>query len=121
MKEIFIRTELQRQWLDKLALLQDQITGSAATVDELSIFPKESFSLLREIGYPAITLPKEFGGEGFSVYDMVLLQETLASYDENTSLSMGWTLGVVGELYQEKLWSDDKLNFLQTKYKMAPL
>lgn len=111
MKEIFIRTELQRQWLDKLALLQDQITGSAATVDELSIFPKESFSLLREIGYPAITLPKEFGGEGFSVYDMVLLQETLASYDENTSLSMGWTLGVVGELYQEKLWSDDKLNF----------
>lgn len=110
-KEIFIKTELQRQWLDKLALLKDKITEGAAIVDELSIFPKESFSLLREIGYPAITLPTEFGGGGFSVYDMVLLQETLASYDENTSLSMGWTLGVVGELYEQKLWTDDKLNF----------
>jgi alkylation response protein AidB-like acyl-CoA dehydrogenase len=56
-----------------------------------------------------ITLPVEYGGGGLSVYDMVLLQETLASYDENTSLAIGWTLGVIGDLYANKLWSDDLL------------
>lgn len=62
-----------------------------------------------QIGYPKLTLPKEYGGEGLSVYDMVLIQETLASYDENASLSLGWTLGVVGEIYEKKLWSDNLL------------
>lgn len=61
------------------------------------------------MGYPQLTLPKQYGGEGLSVYDMVLVQETLASYDENASLSLGWTLGVVGEIYETKLWTENLL------------
>ena len=58
-----------------------------------------------KLGYTSITLPKEYGGEGLSAYDMVLFQETLASYDANTALSVGWNLGVVGDLFEKKFWT----------------
>ncbi|TQR29318.1 acyl-CoA dehydrogenase [Lysinibacillus sphaericus] len=110
MKNLFIKTKQQQYWLDQLASISESIKAEAKEVDEQSRFPFEAHKLLLQIGYPKLTLPKEYGGEGLSVYDMVLIQETLASYDENASLSLGWTLGVVGELYEKKLWSDDLLS-----------
>lgn len=111
MKELFIKTEQQRYWLEQLALIADSIKEKAREVDEQSRFPFEAHKLLLQIGYPKLTLPKQYGGEGLSVYDLVLIQETLASYDENASLSLGWTLGVIGELYEKKLWTEDLLDF----------
>lgn len=104
MKELFIRTDLQRNWIQKLESIGEEITANSQASDEQAIFPFQNFKELKAIGYPSVTLPKEYGGEGLSVYDMILLQETLASYDANTSLAIGWTLGVVGELYEHKLW-----------------
>ncbi|MGG1215432.1 acyl-CoA dehydrogenase family protein [Micromonospora provocatoris] len=109
MKELFIKTERQHYWLEQLATIAEPIKSEAVAVDEQSSFPFEAHKLLLQIGYPKLTLPKEYGGEGLSVYDMILVQETLASYDENASLSLGWTLGVVGEIYDKKLWTDDIL------------
>lgn len=109
MKELFVKTEQQRHWLEQLALIAEPIKAEAREVDEQSRFPFEAHKLLQKIDYPKLTLPKEYGGEGLSVYDMVLIQETLASYDENASLSLGWTLGVIGELYETKLWTEDLL------------
>ncbi|UQW98940.1 acyl-CoA/acyl-ACP dehydrogenase [Rummeliibacillus sp. G93] len=104
MKEIFIRTDLQRNWLHKLETLRAELSADSLEIDKNALFPIRNFETLRKAGYPKITLPKEYGGEGFSVYDMILLQETLASYDANTSLAIGWTLGIIGELYEHKLW-----------------
>ncbi|MFF2853554.1 acyl-CoA dehydrogenase family protein [Peribacillus sp. NPDC058002] len=109
MIELFIKTYKQRNWLRRLENVKKDIIKSSNDVDQLARFPIESFQLLKDIGYTKITLPAEYGGEGLSVYDMVLLQETLASYDENTSLAMGWTLGVIGDLYANKLWSANLL------------
>jgi len=109
LKELFIKTERQHYWLEQLATIAEPIKSEAVAVDEQSRFPFEAHKLLLQIGYPKLTLPKEYGGEGLSVYDMILVQETLASYDENASLSLGWTLGVVGEIYDKKLWTDDIL------------
>ena len=109
MKELFVKTEQQRHWLEQLASIAQPIKAKAREVDEQSRFPFEAHKLLLQIGYPRLTLPKEYGGEGLSVYDMVLIQETLASYDENASLSLGWTLGVIGELYEKELWTEDLL------------
>ncbi|MFJ5791843.1 acyl-CoA dehydrogenase family protein [Lysinibacillus sp. NPDC093197] len=109
MKELFIKTERQQYWLEQLASIAEPIKSEAVEVDEQSRFPFEAHKLLLQIGYPKLTLPKQYGGEGLSVYDMILVQETLASYDENASLSLGWTLGVVGEIYDKKLWADDIL------------
>ncbi len=46
---------------------------------------------------------------------MVLLQETLASFDANTALSIGWNLGVVGELFEKKLWKEENLDFFANR------
>ncbi|ALC87499.1 acyl-CoA dehydrogenase [Bacillus sp. FJAT-22090] len=111
MSNIFIKTEKQKKWLDQLHQFEEKFKSKSAEIDELAIFPLENVKDLVGIGYASLTLPLELGGEGFSVYDMVLLQETLASYDANTALSMGWSLGVVGELYEKSLWKKDKLDF----------
>ena len=111
MIELFVKTERQKDWLEKLYKIEEKFKESAAQTDELAIFPKENIQDLVELGYPSITLPKEYGGEGLKVYDMVLFQETLASFDGNTALSIGWNLGVIGDLFEQKLWKEEHLDF----------
>lgn len=110
-KNLFIKTAQQRLWLDKLATLEKDFKGRAAEIDEEGRFPIENIQALRNVGYPKITLPHEYGGDGLNIYDVVLLQETLASYDASTALSIGWTLGVVGELYENKSWEQEQLQY----------
>ncbi|MCJ7841030.1 acyl-CoA/acyl-ACP dehydrogenase [Lederbergia sp. NSJ-179] len=110
--ELFIRTEQQQSWLKKLQEKEGKFRNLSAQIDEQGIFPKENIQDLVDLGYTKITLSKEFGGEGLNVYDMVLFQETLASYDSNTALSIGWHLGTVGEIYEKKAWTTDNLDFL---------
>ncbi|OAK74020.1 acyl-CoA dehydrogenase family protein [Lederbergia galactosidilytica] len=110
--DLFIRSEQQQSWLNKLQEKEDKFKNLSAQIDEQGIFPKENIEDLVHLGYTKITLPKEFGGEGLNVYDMVLFQETLASYDSNTALSIGWHLGTVGEIYEKKAWTPENLDFL---------
>ena len=46
---------------------------------------------------------------------MILFQETIASFDGATGLAIGWHQGVVGELYEKKLWDKDNWTHLQKK------
>lgn len=110
-KNLFIINKRQQEWLHRLGILEEKFKDKSAEIDELSVFPKENVEDLVKLGYTSITLPKRYGGEGLSVYDMVLLQETLASFDANTALSVGWSLGVVGDLYEKNKWANDKLEF----------
>jgi len=112
---LYIKTEKQKLWLNRLYELEDSFKSKSAEIDEQSIFPKENVEDLIQLGYASLTLPESYGGDGFSVYDMVLLQETLASFDANTALSVGWSLGVVGELFENKLWTKEKLDFFATE------
>ena len=111
MINLFVKTDCQKTWLQKLHKKEAQFKDGSAQTDEFARFPKENIKDLVQMGYPRITLPKEFGGEGLKVYDMVLFQETLASFDGNTALSIGWGLGVVGDVFEQKLWTDENLNF----------
>ncbi len=115
MSNLYIKTEKQKKWLDKLQQFEERFKSRSAEIDELSVFPIENMKDLVGLGYASLTLPTELGGEGFSVYDMVLMQETLASYDASTALSIGWSLGVVGELFEKKLWTEEKLDFFATE------
>ncbi|WP_144461244.1 acyl-CoA dehydrogenase family protein [Siminovitchia fortis] len=111
MKDLFIKNGIQKQWLDYLYKKEAEFKSRSAETDEQAKFPKENIQELVKMGYTSLTLAKEYGGEGLRVYDMVLFQETIASFDAATGLSIGWHLGTVGELYEKKLWSDDRLNF----------
>lgn len=109
MKELFVKTEQQKNWLEKLATLEQTIKNNAAQIDEESSFPREHIRLLREIGYTKITLPKELGGDGLNVFEAIALQETLSSFDGSTALATAWTLLTVGELFENKYWEPTKL------------
>ncbi|MCM3568607.1 acyl-CoA dehydrogenase family protein [Neobacillus mesonae] len=111
MNKVFVRTDVQQKWLERLQEKESEFRKRGVIADEEAIFPKENIDDLVKMGYPSITLPQEYGGEGLKVYDMVLLQEKLASLDSNTALSIGWSLGVVGELFEKKMWTEDNLQF----------
>ncbi|KAB7704390.1 acyl-CoA dehydrogenase [Bacillus aerolatus] len=109
-KDLFIKTDTQREWLEKLLKHEKAFKSHSKEVDEKSKFPKENVKALVDMGYTKLTLPTEYGGGGVSVTDMVLLQETISSFDSTTGLAIGWHQGVVGELYEKKLWKEDKLH-----------
>lgn len=110
LKGLFIKTEAQKEWLKKLCEKEDAIKEKAAETDELAIFPVNQIKELVDIGYSQITLPKKYGGGGLGVYEMVLFQETLASFDGSTALAIGWNLGVIGDLFEKKLWKEEALS-----------
>lgn len=107
--KLFVKNDEQQLVLNQLHNLKYDIQQFGNIADSNNSFPMESFQKLLDIGYNKLTLPKEYGGDGFGIYDLVLFQETLASYDGATALAIGWQLGVVGELYSKKLWSPEHL------------
>lgn len=102
---VFVKNEAQQAVLTQLHALSETITTLGEKADRENGFPYDTFQKLLDIGYNKLTLPKQYGGEGFGIYDMILFQETLAKYDGPTALAIGWQLGVVGEVYAKKMWS----------------
>ncbi|AOV07839.1 acyl-CoA dehydrogenase family protein [Sporosarcina ureilytica] len=121
MINLFVKTERQKIWLEKLYKLETKLKENAARTDELAIFPKDNIQALVDLGYTSITLPEVYGGAGLKVYDMVLLQETIASFDGNTGLSIGWNLGVVGDLFEKQSWEEDQLAYFAQEVKNGAL
>ncbi|CAM5310290.1 acyl-CoA dehydrogenase [Bacillus safensis FO-36b] [Bacillus safensis subsp. safensis] len=58
---------------------------------------------------------------GQSVTDMVFISTTLGSMDGATALSIGWHQGVVGEIYEKKLWNEKQLQFFAEEVKKGAL
>ncbi|ASV68181.1 acyl-CoA dehydrogenase family protein [Cytobacillus kochii] len=107
--QLFVKTEEQRKWLHALQTKKATFLSRSQEIDEEAKFPHENIRELVELGYTKVTLPKRYGGEGLGVYDMVLFQETLASYDSATALSIGWHVGGLGEIYEKQLWTEKQL------------
>lgn len=76
--------------------------------DEAGTFPFENFEDLKEIGYPALTIPKIYGGLGISLTEMLYHQETIAEADGSTALSIGWHMGITKQLGEEDIWKQEK-------------
>ncbi|MCF7619765.1 acyl-CoA/acyl-ACP dehydrogenase [Bacillus sonorensis] len=104
---LFVKNGKQREWLEKIGKLADEFAKTAAYYDEHALFPKEHIQQLRDSGYTALTVAERYGGEGISLYDMLLFQERLAKGDGPTALSIGWHLSVMGELAEGNSWDPD--------------
>ena len=88
-------------YADELAA---EIASTARQYDESGAFPHEHFELLRRRGALKLTLPKAFGGEGISLYQLLLFQERLAKGSGSTALALGWHLMVFGYLSFDLKW-----------------
>jgi len=60
------------------ALAQEKITPRAAEVDRSEAYPWDNVDLLKDAGFFGMTIPKEYGGQGLSYLDTVLVVEGMA-------------------------------------------
>ena len=104
-----ITTEIQRKWIEKFKAIGDTFKAKSEYNDQHSQFPYKNIEWLIKEGYGKLTLPKAYGGEGATIEDMVILQSFLGELDGATALSIGWHVSVVGQIYEQKLWSQDML------------
>ncbi|MCS4486032.1 acyl-CoA dehydrogenase family protein [Staphylococcus americanisciuri] len=107
MRSVLIETEIQRKWIQKLESQRSQFQSYAQLNDEQSRFPYENIQWLVDSGYTQLTLPKEYGGAGATIEDMVVLQSVLGSIDGATALSIGWHVGLVGEIFERQAWDSE--------------
>jgi len=105
--EQFIKTSDQRKWLMKTEKLSKEFAKRADYNDRNGTFPFENFDALKTEGYLHLTIPKEFGGHGVSLYEFLLVQEKIAQGDGATALSLGWHLGIMMHLHVTKKWDEE--------------
>lgn len=111
----YIKNKEQQKWFEVIDALAVKFAERADTYDQEGRFPFENVDELKNAGYLSLTIPKEFGGEGLSLYEFVLLQERIATGDAATALSLGWHLGCFLELAEERTWNEDMLRTLCEK------
>ncbi|OAT86308.1 acyl-CoA dehydrogenase [Bacillus sp. MKU004] len=95
--------------------LADTFSARAERFDREEAFPFENFSDIKKSGYASLSVPREYGGEAISLYEMVMLQERLATGDAATSLSIGWHIGGLMELTENRPWKEETFKSLCAK------
>jgi alkylation response protein AidB-like acyl-CoA dehydrogenase len=121
MQTVFIKNDFQKKWLQKLEQVRDVITQHAQMNDEQSKFPYENIDALKGINYPQLTLPVEFGGEGATLYDALMIHEKLASMDGSTALILGWSLLFIGDTFEHKPYAQEILEEIANESKQNAL
>lgn len=91
----FVRTDAERKRLQTTRKLAEAFSQRAAKHDEEGSFPHENIADLKASGYVTWTVPKAFGGEEISLYELLLHQEQLARGDGSTALAIGWHVGMI--------------------------
>ncbi len=110
--EPFIQNKRQRTLLELAGSLGDEFAKRAEIHDREDIFPLENFENLKDKGYAGLSVPKEYGGEEIDLYELVMVQERLAAGDAATALSIGWHLGGIMELTENRPWEEEKFKYL---------
>lgn len=103
----WMRTEEDRELVDWAGQLATQLATRSDTYDREGTFVHEQIDLLTQAGYASLTVPKEYGGRGCNLRQLLLAQERLAEGDSAAALVMGWHLGITQSLAATKAWPDD--------------
>ncbi|WP_274361370.1 acyl-CoA dehydrogenase family protein [Paenibacillus thermotolerans] len=103
----YVRSEEEMKRARKVEELAARFAERAGVHDREGTFPFPNFADLREAGYLKLTVPKAFGGDEISLYEMVMLQERLAYGDGSTALSVGWHLGQIMHLRTTGRWPEE--------------
>ncbi|MEB2299909.1 acyl-CoA/acyl-ACP dehydrogenase [Lysinibacillus xylanilyticus] len=106
MSDVYIRNDREQKVVQYACELAQQIDKTASKYDESGEFPFEHFKILEDAGYFKLTVPKKYGGEEISLYEMLLVQEQLARGDASTALSVGWHLLTFLNVREAKTWPE---------------
>lgn len=102
-----LELQTQEERANLLKKTVEPFTERAFEHDKNISFPFENFKELTEIGYPGLTVPKEYGGGGISLSEMLHYQQIIATADGSTALSIGWHMGLMKQLGEDKVWKED--------------
>jgi alkylation response protein AidB-like acyl-CoA dehydrogenase len=102
-------TPRQREIVSLAGTLAARFAERAEVNDIASIFPHENYGPLHETGYLNLFLPERLGGQGASVFDMVLGQEILARGCASTALVAAMHFSLLGRVIDAQAWPDDVL------------
>lgn len=112
--ENFILNERHEKIVNEVDQLAMKLKEYRSKADKMATIPEESIHILKEANYMSWTLPQEYGGKELSLYEFLLAQEKLAQGDGAVALSLGWHLGVVKELADDRNWDHEIFDFLAT-------
>lgn len=78
----------------------------AAEHDRTGSFPHANFAELRAAGVPAWVVPTEYGGQGATLLDTVLVCDALGSGDGSTALAVTMHLQTLGNAAESRAWPE---------------
>src|SRR5271165_3266897 len=93
-------TAEQKELLQTTGALADLFGERAAQYDWEGRFPLENFTDLHHAGYLTLTMPRELGGRGASMLDLVHSLYRLAQGDASTALVTTMHLTHIGRLVE---------------------
>jgi alkylation response protein AidB-like acyl-CoA dehydrogenase len=106
----FYQTQQQKEYIEKLGIAIDSFSDRAKDLDDGGGFPFKNIEELKRFGYHTLTLAKEYGGQGGSLYDYILAQERIARECGSTALAIGWHTGIILELTENRVWESDLMD-----------
>lgn len=107
--ELFLESSIELKWQERFISNKEWIEKTAAEADKKGVLNNQLIDWLSQHDYHMLTLPVEHGGSGCNIKELIIIQSLLAFYDESTALSIGWHLGVVGEVFELKLWPEEMM------------
>jgi len=102
-----IELETREKRMELLSETAAPFSERAKKHDENITFPFENFKDLQSIGYPALTIPKKYGGGGISLDEFLAYQQIIGKADGSTALSIGWHMGVMKHLGENDIWKEE--------------
>lgn len=102
-----IRNERDAKLIEYADRVAKQISLTAGKYDKTGEFPLEHFEILKKEGYFKLTIPKEYGGEELSLYEILLVQERLAKASGSTALAVGWHLMTFFSISNFRPWKEE--------------
>jgi alkylation response protein AidB-like acyl-CoA dehydrogenase len=102
----YVLTERQQRFVAQADTLAARFAARAAAHDRDGTFPFENYADLHESGYLGLAVPREYGGEGADVFEMVLAQERLARGDGATALAVGMLVQIIGRESEAHDWPE---------------
>ena len=100
----FPKTERQAECMALAEKLGSFAAERASAHDREGSFPSDSIQALRASGYPALTVPKQYGGWGADPLELALAQERLARGDGSVGLGSWMHLGLIARQATTRTW-----------------
>lgn len=102
----YIRNDREAELAATAERLAAIFAERAAKHDADGSFPFDNFEDIRQAGFYKLTIPKRYGGEEISLYELCIVQERLAMGDGSTALSFGWHLGQTMHYRSTESWPE---------------